>query len=198
MRAYLGVTGHYMEPGHLQLRSSLLSCERFCGSHTGERIAAELVAVLALFKLEMKVDYFITDNAANMRKALTTVLAHCDEEYGEQLGKADEAALENTELWQDIDEVDNAEINELLTSKSRNERLSCFDHSLHIAVGDGLKSTKCVSSAVTKCCKISSLLHASTLFRDAFEKVFGSNKSSICSCNPLELYSATVEICDQS
>jgi len=44
-------------------------------------------------------------------------------------------------------------------------------------VGDGLKSTRCVSAALAKCCKISSLLHTSSSFKDAFEEMFGANRS---------------------
>ena len=53
----------------------------------------------------MKVDYVITDNAANVRKAMTTVLAHSHEEADEQIVEADEAAVDYPELWQDIDRM---------------------------------------------------------------------------------------------
>jgi len=173
MRAYLGITGHYIEFGQLQLSSSLLSCSRFRGSHTGERIAAEVVSVMDAYQIQQKVDFFITDNAANMRKALTTFVTQDDEQIDEE---ANELAVENPELWQDLDPVDHAEIDEVLAAHSKRERLSCFDHSLHLVVGDDLKNTKCISTALSKCCKICSLLHTSALFSDAFAQVFGPNK----------------------
>lgn len=83
MRAHLGMTaltGHYIVPGRPQLCSSLLSCERFSGSHTGDRIAAEVSSVLDHNQVKTKVDYIIINNAANMSKTMTTVLAHCQEE----------------------------------------------------------------------------------------------------------------------
>ena len=126
-----------------------------------------------MYQVKIKVDFVITDNAANMRKALTAVLAHGDEQGGEEI---DEAAVDNPELWQDTDQIDHVEIDEAVAVHSRRERLLCFDHSLHLVVGDGLKNTKCVSAAIAKCCKICSLLHTSTLFSDAFAQIFGANK----------------------
>ena len=71
MRAYLGITGHYTQLGHPQLCSSLLSCVRFSGSHTGERIAAKVVRVLDLYQVKTKVDIVITvPQCPNMCKAL--------------------------------------------------------------------------------------------------------------------------------
>ena len=124
MRAYIGITGHYTQSGHPQLCSSLLSCARFSGSHTGEQIAAEVTSVLDMYQVKIKVDFVITDNAANMRKALIAVLAHGDEEVGED---SEEAAVDNPELWQDTDQIDHVEIDEAVAVHSRRERLSCFD-----------------------------------------------------------------------
>lgn len=123
MRAYLGITGHYIRSAHPELCSSLLSCQRFCGSHTGERIAAEVLSVLDMYDIKQKVDYVITDNAANMRKALTTVLAYGDQEGEEEL---EEATVDNAELWEDIDENDQLEVNEAVAAHSSRERLSCL------------------------------------------------------------------------
>jgi hypothetical protein len=74
-------------------------------------------------------------------------------------------------------EQDNNEVNTVPTTHCRRERLSRFDHTIHLVVGDGLKHTSCVSTAIAKSCKISSLLHTSALFKDAFEQKFGSLKS---------------------
>jgi len=126
-----------------------------------------------VYEIKQKVDYVITDNAANMRKALTTVLADGIDEVDEE---AEEASVENAELWEDTDENDQSEIDEAVATHARKERLSCFDHSLHLVVGDGLKNTRCVSAAAAECSKICSPLHTSALFSDAFEQVFGSNK----------------------
>lgn len=57
------------------------------------------------------------------------------------------------------------------------QRLSCFAHSLQLVVGDGLKEVKCLSQAISKVSKLSTLLHSSTIFKDRFEAVFGIGKS---------------------
>ena len=177
MRAFLGVTAHYVEHEMNDLSSALLACKRFEGSHTGDRIAAELESVLDLYNIKHKIDYVITDNAANMKKAMTIALYSMENCEEGAASAYDDAAIDNPEIWQDVDDIDQSEILEMVNAHCRKERLSCFDHTLHLVVGDGLKYTKCVSSALAKCCKISSLVHTSSLFHDAFEQAFGPNKS---------------------
>ncbi|KAI9527581.1 hypothetical protein NQZ68_028803 [Dissostichus eleginoides] len=52
----------------IELKSNLLACDRFKGSHTAERICE---AVCDEYSIKNKIDYIISDNAANMRKAFT-------------------------------------------------------------------------------------------------------------------------------
>ena len=60
MRSFLGVTAHMcvLEPksGAEELRSFLLSCQRFSGSHTGTRIAAAFDDILETYDLNNKVE----------------------------------------------------------------------------------------------------------------------------------------------
>ena len=164
MRAFFGVTAHYVENRMDELSSALLACKRFEGSHTGDRIAAELESILDLYDIKHKIDYVLTDNAANMKKAMTIAL-YSMENCAEGAASAyDEDAIDNPDIWQDVDDTNQSEILEMVNAHCRKERLSCFDHTLHVVVGDGLKHTKCVSSALAKCCKISSLVHTSSLF----------------------------------
>jgi hypothetical protein len=85
--------------------------------------------------------------------------------------------VDDPELWNALEEQDNNEANTVLAAHCRRERLSCFDHTIHLVVEDGLKHLRCISTAIAKSCKISSLLHTSALFKDAFEQKFGSLKS---------------------
>ena len=59
MRSFLGVTVHIMgknpKTGDFGLLSILLTCRRFMGSHTGERIAREYDQILEDFNIETKV-----------------------------------------------------------------------------------------------------------------------------------------------
>ena len=50
-------------------------------------------------------------------------------------------------------------------------------YTLHLTVGDGLKESKYVATALTKSCKLTSLLHKSATFKRAFEQAFGSHRS---------------------
>lgn len=106
------------------------------------------------YNLGNKVSYVLTDNAANMKAAFAVRFP--DSEFaGEGLGEMDESdedefLAENQDLSVDLIEA---------------ERLSCFAHSLQLAVGDGLKETKAVSAALSKAVSVSSLLHRSTSYK---------------------------------
>lgn len=54
MRSFCGITGHYLADD-ITLKSCLLSCDRFTGRHTGERIADKFQEVLQSFKIEKKI-----------------------------------------------------------------------------------------------------------------------------------------------
>ena len=174
MRSYLGITCHYISMDNFTLCTVLLACTRFTGTHSGDRIAAEVESILTFYNIKDKVDYYLTDNAANMKKAFTIAFNNSDDSCKEV--ELDGEDVEHPELWESIDDDVEKEIIETLTTyANKSERLSCFDHTLHLVVGDGLKDTKCISISLAKCSKISSILHTSSLFKDCFENAFGSN-----------------------
>ena len=74
MTDFLGVTAHWVniEDDYLQLKSQLLACNRFKGSHTRERICEELEQICEEYQIKKKIDHINCDNAANMKKAFTT------------------------------------------------------------------------------------------------------------------------------
>ena len=45
------------------------------------------------------------------------------------------------------------------------ERIACFAHLLQLAVGDGMKETKSVSTALSKAVSASKILHRSTAYK---------------------------------
>ena len=67
MRAYIGITGHFIED--YQLQGVMLACRRFEGIHTAENVLTNYEDIITQFNLQGKVGYIITDNAANMLKA---------------------------------------------------------------------------------------------------------------------------------
>ena len=72
MHAFLGVTIHTFNRGTPV--SYLLSFQSFKGSHTGVAIAEALESVITDNMLQGKIRGIVTDNASNMRKALSVLL----------------------------------------------------------------------------------------------------------------------------
>ena len=167
MRGFLGVTGHYMEKEGetLQLKSSLLACDRFKGPHTAERICEQFEAICNDYQIKHKLDFIISDNAANMKKAFTVCFPKEQEDEVH-----DEDYLDDPEIWHELSITDQQTVN---ASMAKQQRLQCFAHTLQLVVGDGLKETKVVTTSLSKLSKISSLLHTSTSFKDVFEAEFG-------------------------
>ena len=61
----MGITCHLIDNNY-KLHSFLLQCERFKGNHTAANISLRVQAVIAKFELAEKLDFIISDNAANM------------------------------------------------------------------------------------------------------------------------------------
>ncbi|XP_045172971.2 zinc finger BED domain-containing protein 4-like [Mercenaria mercenaria] len=129
MRAFLGVTGHFIQ--EWQLKSVMLACSRFKGRHTGEKIRQEYEETIACFEIGHKVSNIVTDNAANMLKAFNCPLPGFDESQtsdGDDNLKAVESLCDETESCEtETDTFDNFP-----------KHCSCFAHSLQLVVKDGL------------------------------------------------------------
>jgi hypothetical protein len=65
--SFMAVTAHYMDG---ELTSSLLDCSSFHGRHTSENITKRLLDVVADFDISLKVICVVSDNAANVTKAI--------------------------------------------------------------------------------------------------------------------------------
>ena len=171
MRGFLGVTVHWIEkePERLQLKTNLLACNRFKGSHTAERICDQFEAICDEYNIKDKLDYIISDNAANMRKAFSVCFLSEQEDDDDN----DRDYLDDPELWCDLTLEDQQTVDAAMAKK---QRLQCFAHTLQLVVGDGLKETKVVCPTLSKLSKLSSLLHTSTTFKDVFDSEFGEQK----------------------
>uniref|UniRef100_A0A8C2FGK0 Uncharacterized protein n=1 Tax=Cyprinus carpio TaxID=7962 RepID=A0A8C2FGK0_CYPCA len=161
LRSYLGVTAHVCKStaNEYSLKSFLLDCRRFKGRHSADNIVAAFDEILEEYNINDKVEFIITDNASNMKKAFKFVMAE---------DHSDDSEDEEDMVGEPFDR------NFTLCSR---QRLSCFAHSLQLVVGDGLKEVKCLSQAMSKVSKLATLLHSSTIFKDKFEAVFGYGKS---------------------
>lgn len=168
MRGFLGVTVHWMERDseRVQLKTNLLAINRFKGAHTAERICDHFEAICDAYSIKDKLDYIISDNAANMRKAFTVCFP------GEQ-DDEDDGDLDDPEIWHDLDVEEQQAVDAAMAKK---QRLQCFAHTLQLVVGDGLKETKQASPSLSKMSKLSSLLHTSTTFKDLFDCEFGEHR----------------------
>lgn len=169
MRGFFGVTVHWMERDaeRVQLKTNLLACNRFKGSHTAERICDQFKAICDEYNIKAKLDYIISDNAANMRKAFTVCFP------SEQEEDDDAGDIDDPELWHDLTLEDQQTVDAAMAKK---QRLQCFAHTLQLVVGDGLKETKAACPSLSKLSKLSSLLHTRTMFKDIFDGEFGEHR----------------------
>ncbi|CAG9129863.1 unnamed protein product [Plutella xylostella] len=67
--SYIAVTGHYLTED-LQLKTVLLGCCHFSGNHTAANIGSELRALVDIWGLTGKVNFVVSDNAANVVKGV--------------------------------------------------------------------------------------------------------------------------------
>ena len=128
MRAFLGITGHYIT--EWQLKSVMLACSRFKGKHTAEKILQEYEETVSSFEIGHKVSNIVTDNAANMVKAFNFPLPGF--ESGSKPNETEayvEKLCDETEVCDD----DSSGNFETLPNHS-----SCFAHTLQLVVRDGL------------------------------------------------------------
>ena len=175
----------------------MFAIERFTGSHFDDRISALFDSLVENFEIRNKIDHTITDNAANMTNAFVLNFPVLDEsnalaDIGSSAANTDSDSDEghqavdivnDPESWKPLPEDEMSVINDVINAASKREHLSCFCHSLHLTVSDGLTNTKCVSAAIAKASKLPSLLHKSTAFKDKFEEILGKNSGIPVSVN---------------
>lgn len=142
----------------------MLDFKAFEGSHTGSRISEALENTVSQFGIQDKIRSVITDNAANMKKAMSVFIEAQDNS---------DVAFDDPLLWED---ESGAEVVEVLGDTL--EHLACFAHTVQLVVRDGLASISGPHRAIiSKCCKLASLTYQSPLFKSSFETVIGSGRS---------------------
>ena len=127
MRSYIGITAHFVSCW--TLHSAMLSCNRFIGRHTGERIYDEYETTMELFKITSKVKHVITDHASNMMKAFNLP----GYEHNEEMEEDDDTNIDE----EDIDFTSIDDYNDSLDLPV--EHHGCFAHALQLIVKDGFK-----------------------------------------------------------
>ena len=167
MHSYLALTAHTFV--QCSSGTALLVFQSFKGKHTGVRIAEVLDQVIEDHDLKEKVDMVVTDNASNMRKAFAVAQEFDLEDDEDSVEFPD---VDDETAWNELDGGDAAEVNNVIQRRSL-VRLSCFAHSLQLTVKDGLKANTS-RLVMAKCSKLASMVHQSALFRESFERKFGS------------------------
>ncbi|KAL0879302.1 hypothetical protein ABMA27_003081 [Loxostege sticticalis] len=71
--SYIAVTGHYLTEDFV-FKTVLLGCCHFSGSHTSQNIASEINAIVDQWGLQGKVNFMVSDNGANVVKAVKDIL----------------------------------------------------------------------------------------------------------------------------
>ncbi|PAA54929.1 hypothetical protein BOX15_Mlig006260g3 [Macrostomum lignano] len=127
----------------LERFSTTLAMQHLIEVHTSSNIANVLTEIFADWRIESKTIAIVTDNAANMLKAVRTMLpssangATADSNFSENIGGS----------------------------------VSCAAHKLNLIVQDALKQQPCVEAIIGKCRRFVSSMHHSTTSQGRFEKL---------------------------
>jgi hypothetical protein len=181
--AYLALTCHTFV--RCKPLSFLLSFESFKGSHTGQLIAEEFERVIDKYEIAQKVVFVVTDNAANMRKAFEVLAELRNSSLDNPAATSANAnladdtefdVLDDETLWNDLNDEESRTIDATVDRVCAVTRLSCFAHTLQLAVKEGI--AKIASFPVlAKCSSLATTLHHSNLMKEAFEGKFGCNRT---------------------
>lgn len=178
MHSYIACTGHTFHDAKCERMLLLMNVIK--GSHTGQRIAEELDHLLTSSNIRNKVQYIITDNASNMKKALQVlgemVQPNDNDEGVSSTATDDSDVIDDEDVWNDLSEDDIHDVNNVI-DRCSTERLSCYAHTLQLAIKDGLNKMQNATSVLAKSSKLANLVHQSAQFRELFESSFGSGRS---------------------
>lgn len=136
------------------------------GNHTGQRIRDLYDTIISDYNLVGKVSYIVTDNASNMKAAFKVSFPQSESSTSTQLPESDGEDDDEDESCDsensEPDWLDNGDssINEIKAS-----RISCFAHSLQLAILKGLSETKSANSALARATRVSNTLHRSCSYK---------------------------------
>lgn len=150
MRSFLGVTAHYILDN--TLHKAMLSCKRFRGAHTADRIYSVYQDIVAAYNLSGRVWRIVTDNASNMIKAFSLPGMESLEADSED-GEGECSAVESPEHMEYLPV----------------ERVSCFAHTLQLVIKDGLKEAGQIRTVLAKASRFVSHCRRSTKATEILE-----------------------------
>jgi hypothetical protein len=165
-RTFLGVTSHFCVSSAkaLNLKSLVLALRVFQVKHTGEQIYEALIDVLKDHGIQDKVTRIITDNGANMVKAIRLVSQKWLDDESKEEDEEDRVVSkeeEDDELDEEIDNYGQDEVQEfdeefigLMDKNFANKHMRCFTHSLQLCIKNSLSLIKPYSKLIKKCITI--------------------------------------------
>lgn len=179
-KAFLGITGHFIDVD-FKAHAVLLKFVRLKGPHTAENIRNITKDILEELGISRKIYRIITDNASNMIKAYKfglTVSEDKDLKNQSQTGDSAENSSDSNSIdgsdsemeWTFIDPIDD-KAEGSSGAEETNLRLSCFAHSLQLAIRDGLNNIPYLSKTLSKCKQLSRKSHKSTKVADLLDDV---------------------------
>ena len=154
MRSFIGVNCHYISH-EWSLESFVLGCNRIIGRHTFENLMLWYDEIVPDFCVSGKVKHVITDSAANIKKAFTSL-------PGYEAESDSDSNEEEEEPESDIDNTDEYIFNENLLL----EHHSCFVYCIQLMVKDGIAKAGQLASVIKKCSKLISFIRKSTITAD--------------------------------
>lgn len=142
LRSFLGITAHFIVESEWSLKSVMLACSHFRGSHTAEAINDEFQKVVTSFEITSKISFIVTDSAANMVKAfsLPGFTEVSNEECSDSEDDCNDSFLE--------DDEDRDEIYDNLYETSQHIR--CFAHTLQLVIKNGFKQAGNINKVISK------------------------------------------------
>ncbi|XP_021203082.2 zinc finger BED domain-containing protein 4 [Bombyx mori] len=99
--SYLAVTGHFITDDY-ELKTCLLDCSNFQESHTNDNIQTVLIVMVKEWNLTNKINFVITDNAANIQRAISNIGWKHYGCYGHTLNLIVQNAISNDETLQNL------------------------------------------------------------------------------------------------
>jgi hypothetical protein len=190
-RSYMGMTVHWIADAYIR-KSATISCRRFTGAHTYDRIAEVISAVHADFDLPLdKITSTVTDNASNFAKAFSSFPAPDEDEPPTDIGDMDDDDIQHVIVCDLLNSASSSQSNDTEYEHSDvylPPHNRCAAHTLNlIATTDA--DTALVDKAYSrihhgsfgKCQALWNAVHRSSKASDAVKEIC-PDKILICPC----------------
>ena len=181
IHSYLGMTARFIID--FKLKSVMLACPHFRGSHKGEDILLHFTGIVRAFDITGKVDNIVTDNSSNMLKAFR--LLEISNNTDESIDTDDE--FDDNDDLQPV-EIDNTLSNEL--DQIQPKHYSCFAHIIQLIIKEGLNNTNQIRRILGKVSRLINHVRHSTVSNDIFD---GQNRLQIANATRWNSQLTTLE-----